>query len=171
MAQRRGVTMLGGALPNSKAAPLQLAQSGTVPPDPRAASYATPIQILKPTVATDPKKIIPFTALDVDTIAIATPPIDCARIEGSNGIGFPLDVAQPAAKYSVYTYQAIFGPNGDKPYSEARYPGGSERLLRTDYTPWPTALRFTITLHDPKLVLSQGRVFQFVVELPKADKE
>ncbi len=171
MAQRRGVTMLGGALPNSKAAPLQLAQSGTVPPDPRAASYATPIQILKPTVATDPKKIIPFTALDVDTIAIATPPIDCARIEGSNGIGFPLDVAQPAAKYSVYTYQAIFGPNGDKPYSEARYPGGSERLLRTDYTPWPTALRFTITLHDPKLALSQGRVFQFVVELPKADKE
>lgn len=171
MAQRRGVTMLGGALPNSKAAPLQLAQSGTVPPDPRAASYATPIQILKPTVATDPKKIIPFTALDVDTIAIATPPIDCARIEGSNGIGFPLDVVQPAAKYSVYTYQAIFGPNGDKPYSEARYPGGSERLLRTDYTPWPTALRFTITLHDPKLALSQGRVFQFVVELPKADKE
>ena len=61
MAQRRGVTMLGGALPSSKAAPLQLAQSGTVPPDPRAASYATPIQILKPTVATDPKKIIPFT--------------------------------------------------------------------------------------------------------------
>ena len=115
MAQRRGVTMLGGALPNSKAAPLQLAQSGTVPPDPRAASYATPIQILKPTVATDPKKIIPFTALDVDTIAIATPPIDCARIEGSNGIGFPLDVVQPAAKYSSTPIKPSLVPMATSP--------------------------------------------------------
>ncbi len=31
----------------------------------------------------------------------------------------------------------------------------------------PTALRFTMTLHDPDGRLEQGVVYQFVVELPQ----
>jgi len=160
ISQRRGVTRLAGPLISDKLTPLS------------TPSYATPIRILKPSVATDPANKLPFdptkvTTADIDTVAVATPPIDCARIEGTldTGILRPLGTAT-----QVYSYQAIFGPNGDKPYREAKFPGGSERVLRTDYTPWPTALRFTITLHDPKLALSQGRVFQFVVELPKVEK-
>ena len=172
--QRSGVTMLGGPLVTSRAVPLQLANLSATSPDPLAASYATPIQVIRPTIAVDSKRgtaLSPFTLADVDTVAIATPPIDCARIEGFNGIGNSMDVTVGTpVKYSIYTYQAIFGPNGDKPYREARNPGSVKRILRSDYTPWPTALRFTITLHDPKLVLGQGRVFQFVVDLPKADQ-
>jgi len=172
--QRSGVTMLGGPLVTSKAVPLQLANLSATSPDPLAASYATPIQVIRPTIALDSTRgtaLSPFTLADVDTVAIATPPIDCARIEGFNGIGNSMDVTVGTpVRYSIYTYQAIFGPNGDKPYREARNPGSVKRILRSDYTPWPTALRFTITLHDPKLVLGQGRVFQFVVDLPKADQ-
>ena len=172
ISQRAGVTMLAGPLLNSKARPLQRARPGIPDPfDPLSTNYATPIEVLKPELSIDPNRSTPFTLDDVNIVAIATPPIDCARIEGILGITNPLDVVNPTEiKYSVYTYQAIFGPNGDKPYREAKFPGGSERVLRSDYTPWPTALRFTITLHDPKLLLSQGRVFQFVVELPKADR-
>ena len=155
LSQRSGVTRLAGPLISDKLTPLS------------SPFYATPIRILKPSAATDPEKTT-FTVTDSDIVAVATPPIDCARIEGVNAISNPQDTS--SIQYSVYTYQAIFGPNGDKPYREAKFPGGSERVLRTDYTPWPTALRFTITLHDPKLALSQGRVFQFVVELPKAEK-
>ena len=172
--QRSGVTMLGGPLVTSRAVPIQLANLSATSPDPLAASYATPIQVIRPTIAVDSKRgtaLSPFTLADVDTVAIATPPIDCARIEGFNGIGNSMDVTVGTpVKYSIYTYQANFGPNGDKPYREARNPGSVKRILRSDYTPWPTALRFTITLHDPKLVLGQGRVFQFVVDLPKADQ-
>jgi len=35
----------------------------------------------------------------------------------------------------------------------------------TALTPWPTAIRFTMTLHDARGVLESGRVFQFVVYL------
>ena len=177
VSQRRGITMLAGPLLNSKARPLQKANPGIPDPkNPLSTNYATPIEVLKPNLSIDTNRssTTPFTLDDVNIVAIAAPPIDCARIEGTTGINNSLDTA--TIKYSVYTYQAIFGPNGDKPFREVRVPGGTDRVLRTkrvlrsDYTPWPTALRFTITLHDPKLALAQGRVFQFVVDLPKADR-
>jgi prepilin-type N-terminal cleavage/methylation domain-containing protein len=154
ISQRRGVTRLAGPFISDYLKPL----SGP--------SYATPIRSLKSLAASE---TVSPTATDIETIGIATPPIDCARIEGTTPIKNSLDNGTTTL-YSIYTYQAIFGPNGDKPYREANYPGGSERVLRNDYTPWPTALRFTITLHDPKLALAQGRVFQFVVDLPKAER-
>ncbi len=42
---------------------------------------------------------------------------------------------------------------------------GGEAIFGYDrtLTPWPTAIRFTMTLHDPRGVLESGRVFQFVV--------
>ena len=154
ISQRLGVTRLAGPLISDYLKPLS------------SPSYATPIRSLKPLAASE---TVRPTASDIETIGIATPPIDCARIEGTTPIKNSLDNGITTL-YSIYTYQAIFGPNGDKPYREANYPGGSERVLRNDYTPWPTALRFTITLHDPKLALTQGRVFQFVVDLPKAER-
>jgi hypothetical protein len=154
IAQRSGVTRLAGPLitdvPSSIAGP----------------AYATPIRALTPSAASTTTTFTAASATtDFETIAIATPPIDCARIEGTSAIVRPLSTLT-----EVYSYQAIFGPNGDQPFREVRVPGGTERVLRNDYTPWPTALRFTITLHDPKLALAQGRVFQFVVDLPKADR-
>jgi prepilin-type N-terminal cleavage/methylation domain-containing protein len=35
------------------------------------------------------------------------------------------------------------------------------------YTPWPTAIRVTMILHDPNTRLAQGREFQFVITLPR----
>ena len=163
ISQRSGVTRLAGPLitdvPSSIAGP----------------SYATAIRALTPSAASTKATFNASSATtDFETIAIATPPIDCARIEGIGPIDDP-DPTKPTGRplsrnTEVYTYQAIFGPNGDQPFREVRVPGGTERVLRNDYTPWPTALRFTITLHDPKLALAQGRVFQFVVDLPKADR-
>ncbi len=150
ISQRNGVTRLAGPL------------IADIPSSIQGPAYATPIRALTPLAAS---QTLNPTATDIETIAIATPPIDCARIEGVGPILRPL-----SNSIQVYSYQAIFGPNGDKPYKEVRVPSGTKRLLRNDYTPWPTALRFTITLHDPKLALAQGRVFQFVVDLPKANQ-
>ena len=162
ISQRSGVTRLAGPLITD------------VPSSIAGSSYATAIRALTPSAASTKATFNASSATtDFETIAIATPPIDCARIEGTGPIDGPVGVAtgRPlSTSTEVYTYQAIFGPNGDQPFREVRVPGGTERVLRNDYTPWPTALRFTITLHDPKLALAQGRVFQFVVDLPKADR-
>jgi hypothetical protein len=104
-------------------------------------------------------------ATDLKSVAVAAPPIDVARIEGTNGLLRPLGTNIP-----VYVYQAIFGFNGSDPvHIESRGTRDdtvSMAEMRNDYTPWPTALRFTMTLHDPKLAMSSGRTFQFVVDLP-----
>jgi prepilin-type N-terminal cleavage/methylation domain-containing protein len=42
-------------------------------------------------------------------------------------------------------------------------------VFANTYTPWPTALRITMRLHDPGDVIEGGRVFQFVVPLPQQD--
>lgn len=36
-----------------------------------------------------------------------------------------------------------------------------------DLTPWPSAVRITMTLHDPETTLENGRVVQFVIRLPE----
>jgi hypothetical protein len=54
-------------------------------------------------------------------------------------------------------YEAIFGYNRHLPLDAA---GGA-------YTPWPSALRITMTLRDPAARLSTGRQVQFVVQLDR----
>ena len=39
--------------------------------------------------------------------------------------------------------------------------------IRDDYTPWPTALRITMQLHDPEKRIEEGKTLQLIVELPK----
>lgn len=71
--------------------------------------------------------------------------------------------ASPAP--DVFTYDAIFGYNQNVPLNSAGnpWPAGAP----TAYTPFPTAIRITMTLHDPEGKLEGGRQFQFVIDLPK----
>ena len=66
-------------------------------------------------------------------------------------------------------YWATFGFNQDSPYLplvqqvNAR---SARHMPDSSFSPWPTALRITMTIHDPKGILEQGHVYQFVVPLP-----
>jgi type II secretory pathway pseudopilin PulG len=158
--QRSGVTMLGGGLASSAARPLASARNTD-----QANSYATPIQILNPETSKGIASLA-ASATDLVTVAVAAPPIDAARIEGTRGLLRPMGDTVP-----VYVYQAAFGFNGDRAYTTiGRNSADStlpSRVMRSDYTPWPTALRFTYTLHDPKLTMETGRTYQVIVELPR----
>jgi hypothetical protein len=59
-------------------------------------------------------------------------------------------------------YRAFFGFNHDTPAdADGNVLGPFEA-----YTPWPTAVRITMVLHDANTALEHGRTFQFVIELP-----
>jgi prepilin-type N-terminal cleavage/methylation domain-containing protein len=92
-------------------------------------------------------------------------------VQGIEGIAgnaaIPAISAPFGAGVPVRVYTAIFGFNQDEAYVVT--PDGL-RVLRDDYTPWPTQIRFTMTLHDPRLVLERGREFQFVLDLPRRGK-
>ena len=64
-------------------------------------------------------------------------------------------------------YEAISGHNHGPLLSvdgEPFPPGNDDDI---GYTPWPSAIRITLTLHDPGQRLEHGRTFQFVIALPK----
>jgi len=73
-------------------------------------------------------------------------------------------VETPAGS-GVYVYEAFFGYNQSEPRDAtgALWPLVSPK----SYTPWPTALRITMTLHDPEGRLENGREVQFVIDLPR----
>ena len=63
----------------------------------------------------------------------------------------------------VVMYEAVFGYNRNAIFDT------TTGDLRPDYTPWPSAIRVTLTLHDPNTILETGgREVQFVIKLPKA---
>lgn len=80
---------------------------------------------------------------------------------------------------TYYEVNYVFGFNQDKPFY--RYFGDSggdvwradesEGTIHTNaaYTPWPSAIRVTMVLHDPAAKLDSGREFQFVVRLPQRE--
>lgn len=89
-------------------------------------------------------------------------------IEGIPGHALVPAVQHPwGAGVPIVVYTAIFGFNQDQAYLVT--PDGLP-VMRDDFTPWPSQLRFTLTLHDPRLVLDRGREFQFVVDVPKRKK-
>jgi len=97
-------------------------------------------------------------------------PIYPSNIEGpyvasgpADLVGYPLFNAQ----VGVRVYEAVFGFNGTRPlvFNSATNQIGPDPGV--GYTPWPTALRFTFTLHDSQQRFPEGRTFQFVVELPR----
>ncbi|MDP6891335.1 MAG: hypothetical protein QF471_08385 [Phycisphaerales bacterium] len=77
-------------------------------------------------------------------------------------------------------YWALFGPNrrwplmrtldaSSGPADPDEQESTADGLLDPDpsYTPWPSALRFSMVLHDPETNLEHGKLVQFIVELPK----
>jgi hypothetical protein len=75
----------------------------------------------------------------------------------------------------LVVYEAIFGYNrgvvlnADGNPDPVIYNTGDPDCTRTGYTPWPSALRITLTLHDQRQRFSEGREVQFVVDLPRRD--
>ncbi|MGA1018550.1 MAG: prepilin-type N-terminal cleavage/methylation domain-containing protein [Phycisphaerales bacterium] len=68
---------------------------------------------------------------------------------------------------TVRTYQAAWGPHRNRPYVSFG-PNVEGRIMSPDlgFSPLPTAIRVTMTLHDPKGTLERGRTFQFVIPIP-----
>ncbi|MCH8152533.1 MAG: type II secretion system protein [Planctomycetes bacterium] len=60
-------------------------------------------------------------------------------------------------------YEAIFGYNQDQPLD----PATGLPDVDLAYTPWPSAIRITMTLHDTATRLEAGREIQFVINLPR----
>lgn len=90
------------------------------------------------------------------------PPIEATNIE-------TFTAAPPAG---VRDYWATFGYNQTQPLD----PTTGEPWLATTpvanaYTPFPSAIRVTMTLHDPEGKLEGGREVQFVIRLPRRNQE
>jgi hypothetical protein len=103
------------------------------------------------------------------------------NIEGNNpATSSPVFIDQNSGGLpTVMHYEAFFGYNQTRPYwndsatppfaSSTPYLAnvGSPARQAAGYTPWPSAIRVTMTLHDPDGRLEGGRDFQFVIDLPK----
>lgn len=90
-------------------------------------------------------------------------PIRAEAIEGVPISGTVPVVAPFGAARPLEIYTAVFGFSGENAFFKT--PAGI--VPNPDYTPWPTALRITMTLNDPGKHLEQGRTVQLIVELPR----
>jgi type II secretory pathway pseudopilin PulG len=95
-----------------------------------------------------------------------------------------IDGEEPASAFPgqpvVREYWATFGANARWPLLRGRdlisgaadpdtQSAGLDGRLDPDpsYTPWPSALRISMILHDPGSNIEQGKLVQYVIELPK----
>jgi prepilin-type N-terminal cleavage/methylation domain-containing protein len=90
------------------------------------------------------------------------------------------DPVQGTSDPILVQYAATFGYNESRPLDDRPVMGNttfgmpwytapnidSEEM----YTPWPSAVRITMRLHDPGNRLTAGRIVQFVVNLPERTK-
>ena len=74
----------------------------------------------------------------------------------------PAGAAVEDAGTDVVVYEAIFGYNQDTPLNAFGFPDPA-----LGYTPWPSAIRITMILHDARTRLENGRRIQFVIDLPR----
>jgi hypothetical protein len=63
---------------------------------------------------------------------------------------------------AITVYEAFFGYNRETPLD----PDGNP-ITTLGYTPWPSAIRITMVLHDNETKLEHGREVQFVIDLPQ----
>ena len=63
-------------------------------------------------------------------------------------------------------YEAFFGYNRDTPLDPTTGEPWDTAATGVGYTPWPSAIRITMVLHDPATKLEVGREVQFVINLP-----
>jgi hypothetical protein len=90
------------------------------------------------------------------------------NIEPSGSLQTPAAADLEATGPTVY--EAVFGYNQDRPLDSA----GDRWVIDpanepVAYTPWPSAIRITMILHDPETKLEAGRQIQFVISLPSLD--
>ncbi len=73
---------------------------------------------------------------------------------------------EPGSGSEPAGYWAIFGYNQNEPLNPVT---GQPWVpaTRVVFTPLPSAIRITMVLHDPRTKLENGRVVQFVIDLPK----
>lgn len=96
------------------------------------------------------------------------------RIEGavSAGPNQPVAAWPSSGNPILWVYTATFGFNHDEGVMEwidtSADPPVTRLVSRADVTPLPSALRFTMRLHDPEKKLEVGQEYQFVVELTRA---
>lgn len=75
----------------------------------------------------------------------------------------------------LVVYEAIFGfnqgmaLNDDDNPDPVIYDSNDPDCTRVGYTPWPAAIRVTMTLYDREQRFGEGREVQFVVDLPRRD--
>ncbi len=90
---------------------------------------------------------------------------------GNPGTIWVDNIEQFVSGTSVEQYNYVFGFNQTRPFEHpmSGLPDESFGIPDIDagFTPWPSALRITMTLHDPGAKLEGGREFQFIVRLPK----
>lgn len=103
-----------------------------------------------------------------ETIAIDETGLDSRKnnIERYFGPGqFPGFMNPYGTEAGVRIYEAIFGYNRSRPLNQFGEPDPA-----LGYTPWPSAIRVTVVMHDPAGRMEHGREFQFVIDLPRRMK-
>jgi type II secretory pathway pseudopilin PulG len=109
-------------------------------------------------------------------------PIFAPSIEGPAGAQVLPVVGGGIPAARAWCYTSVFGFNGTEPTFRVRSNQNpvtgavaagqpTEWIVpRLDYTPRPSALRITMTLHDPDRRIDGGREFTFVIDLPERSK-
>jgi type II secretory pathway pseudopilin PulG len=129
----------------------------------------------------------PWFGMD-NPVSLAPSLLSSTGATGWGGIGLPLVVGAPANSSIVCSVEGPRAQSGSGPpvwLTDAKQ--GSKRVYhavfgfnqsdptalnpslgdRGPYTPLPSALRFTIRLHDSLGRIEGGREFQFIIDLPK----
>jgi len=120
-----------------------------------------------PAGSVERRGVFSLTDLSSTTIGAVTDAVRLA-IEGSP----PVVSAPYEQNIPVRIYTAVFGFNGDRQtFTPIQDPApnapAAQPIERADYTPWPTAIRLTMQLHDSEGRIEQGRTVQLVIELPR----
>jgi hypothetical protein len=129
---------------------------------------------------------VPFAqrrgARTLEQVGGVSAPIFAPSIEGPAGAQVLPVVGGGIPAARVWCYTSVFGFNGTEPTFRVRSNQNpvtgavaagqpTEWIVpRIDYTPRPSALRITMTLHDPDRRIDGGREFTFVIDLPERSK-
>ena len=130
-----------------------------MPPDGEQVWFGMPIDVTNPNnpgaTTFDPvRNVVPFTTwYGYPSSTPISPLYPLNFIDTSS-----LTLVAPG----VYAYEAVFGYNHDRPLTDDGVPD-----VDLDYTPWPSAIRITMVLHDPDTRLINGREVQLVLDLPR----
>jgi type II secretory pathway pseudopilin PulG len=102
-------------------------------------------------------------------------PLYAPSIEGPAGAQVLPMVGAGIPPDKAWCYTSVFGFNGSEPTYGVTVLDSSVsppqqrrvRVPRLDYCPRPSALRISMTLHDPDHRIDGGREFTFVIDLPE----